>query len=171
MPTVLEAVVDGYAQCYDPRCAGYEQEQVQVTRREVQFSYAELGGDLPGIERSTIAALDESIGPCPYCDGPRIASLEPRPEYPRISGQHPLALLDLNDSQIMRDAQIFQARQGQETAELRALIAQQQLQIERMLAAAGQPPLGIGGGGDDSPDEPPAQRGPGRPRRKDPAGA
>ena len=142
MPTVTDTVVPGFAQCYDPRCPGYEQEEMPVLRREVQFAFTELGGDLPGIERSSVTAVgdlslnpdtgERLVPPCPHCDGPRIASLERRPEYARVSGQDPLALLDLDQSKQVHEVQLAGAQQSAEVSELKALLYQQQAQMQLM---------------------------------------
>jgi hypothetical protein len=52
MPTVTETMIDGYAHCNDGRCMGNKQEPVKVVRTVTEFSYFDLGGDVPGIERS-----------------------------------------------------------------------------------------------------------------------
>ena len=114
--------MQGYASCYDPLCAGYEQETVDVLRREVLFMREEFGGDVPGVDHSTVCAVDESVSECPHCGGPRIASLDVRPEYPRLSGQDPLAILNLD-----KQKQINQ--QGADVSDLKALVFQQQAQM------------------------------------------
>jgi hypothetical protein len=127
MPTVVENTVRGFASCADPLCPGYEQEQVDVVRREQQFSYLELGGDLPGIERSVISApafVDAADATCGHCGRDRFASLESRPEYPRSSGQDPLRLLNMTNDQQVRDMTISSAEQRAELAELRAEVAE-----------------------------------------------
>src|SRR4029077_11688492 len=65
----------------------------------------EYGGDIPGVDRSTIAALDQSVEPCGTCGGPRIASLTERAEYAPISGQDSVALLDMNQQRRVREVQ------------------------------------------------------------------
>jgi hypothetical protein len=145
MPTPIETTVAGYASCYDPRCPGYEQEKVDVLRREVLFMREEFGGDVPGVDHSTISAVDESVGPCPHCGGPRIASLAERPEYPPISGQDPLAILNLNQQKQVHEVQLAGAKQSAEMSELKALLFQQQAQMAEMASElqrrkGGRPP-------------------------------
>jgi cytochrome c553 len=145
VPTPIETTVPGYASCYDPRCPGYEQERVNVLRREVLFMREEFGGDIPGVDHSTITAVDESVSLCPHCGGPRIASLEERPEYPPMSGQHPLALLDLNDQKLKREQALVNAQNGQQMAELMALVQSQRAEMAEMKAElqrrrGGRPP-------------------------------
>lgn len=145
MPTPIETTVPGYASCYDPLCPGYEQERLDVLRREVLFMREEFGGDVPGVDHSTICAVDESVGPCPHCGGPRIAALEERPEYPRISGQDPLAILSLDKQKQINEVSLANAQQGQQTAELMALVQEQraemaELKMELQRRKGGRPP-------------------------------
>ena len=88
MPTVVEATIDALASCRDGRCPGYEQQPVQAVRTVTEFSYFDLGGDVPGIERSTelirFADLDDL--PCPACGEPRLVSDQVRPIYQNLSG-------------------------------------------------------------------------------------
>ena len=126
MPTVLETTIAGYASCMDALCPGYRQEPVGVVRREQQFSYIELGGDLPGIERSSIDAAgfaDDTDIPCPHCGKPRIAALDERPDYPRTSGQDPLRLLNMTHDQQVRDMQISGLQRDKQVAEMTAELA------------------------------------------------
>lgn len=145
MPTPIETTVRGYASCYDPRCPGYEQETTDVLRREVLFMREEFGGDVPGIDHSTVCAVDESVGPCPHCGGPRIASLEERPEYPPLSGQDPLAILDMDKQKQINQVTMASAQQSAEVSELKALVYQQQAQMAEMASElqrrkGGRPP-------------------------------
>lgn len=127
MPTVMELTVRGYASCADALCPGYAQEEVDVRRREQQFSYLELGGDLPGIERSVITApgfVNPGDVTCSHCGKDRFASLEARPEYARASGQDPLRLLNMSVDQQVRDMQVGREQQRAELAEMRAELAE-----------------------------------------------
>lgn len=159
MPTVIETTVTGYACCPDGLCPGYEQVEVPVVRREQQFSFVELGGDLPGIERSTIDAAgfaDASDIPCPYCAKDRFVALDVRPEYPKSSGQDPLRLLNLTHDKQVRDMQISGLERDKEMAEMKALLQEQRAMIAELSSerqnAGGtpsaprrQPPKGSGG--------------------------
>lgn len=90
-------VVDGFAHCPDPLCDGYRQQEVRAIREEVGQSYTENGGDMPGIERSSVylrfEASDEQ--PCPTCDRDRELSLTERKRYQPLSGQAQDVLLRL----------------------------------------------------------------------------
>ena len=137
MPTVLETNVVGYASCPDALCPGYEQVEVDVVRREQQFSYLELGGDMPGIERSMVDpagfSRDEDAA-CPHCGQRRIPSLDKRPEYPRSSGQDPLRLLNLTHDKQVRDMQISGLERDRDMAEMRALLQEQRAEIAELKA-------------------------------------
>jgi hypothetical protein len=146
VPQVIETVVQGYASCYDPRCPGYEQEEVPVIRREAQHMREEYGGDIPGVDHSTIQAVegdDPQTGepltpPCQYCGGPRIPSLEKRPEYARISGQDPLALLDLDQQKQVHEVQTTGLQQQVELERMRADMAEMKAELQRR--KGGRPP-------------------------------
>ena len=119
MPVVTETPVDGYVSCRDPRCAGYKQREVTVTRRKQEFAYRELGGDLPGNEREAVDIVHQD-DPCPVCNGPQVFSDQERVEYAPISGQDQLALLNLNQSGQIRDVQLENLTAAKELAELKA---------------------------------------------------
>jgi hypothetical protein len=142
MPQVMETVVQGYASCPDPLCPGYQQEQVDVTRREALYMREEMGGDIPGIDHSTIQAVDQSVEPCAHCGKDRIASLDERPDYPPISGQDPLALLNLNKDKQIANVKVEALEQGKAMAEMRAEMAELRAELA-------------------------TRRGPGRPRKSD----
>lgn len=145
MPTAHETTVQGYASCWNPRCPGYEQEEVPVLRRETLYDYRDRDPTsfIPGTENSTVAAVDQSVSECPHCHGPRIAALEKRPEYAPISGQHPLALLDLNNEKLVRETSNATLEQRAEIAEMRAQMAEMQLELQRR--RGGRPPKEPGG--------------------------
>lgn len=126
MPTVIETTVPGYASCIDALCPGYEQVVVDVVRREKSFSFAELGGDLPGIERSMIDPFftSDEDGTCPVCGKPRMASLDLRPEYPNSSGQDPLRLRNMTQDGKVRDLEMDALRHQAEMADMRARLAE-----------------------------------------------
>jgi hypothetical protein len=137
MPTVVDETVQGWASCIDALCPGYRQVPIGVVRRTQEFSYFELGGDIPGVERSMIGAAcfaEPDDLDCPHCGKPRIAALEERPEYPRASGQDPLRLLNLTQTQQINDMQIAELERGKEMAELKALVAQQQAALAELTA-------------------------------------
>lgn len=141
MPTVVENTVLGYASCPDALCPGYKQERVEVKRRESLFMREEFGGDIPGLDHSTIAAagfIDEAHEPCPVCAKPRIAALEERPEYPPISGQDPLALHHLDKQSQIRDVQMEALKRDKEMAEMRAQMAEMAAELQRH--KGGRPP-------------------------------
>lgn len=137
MPLVTDVQVDGYVSCIDPRCPGYEQRPVQVIRRIAAFTYQELGGDgsVPqsAIERETVGVVqtDET---CTFCDKPVIFSDQMRPEYAPVSGQDPLELLAISQQTQIRDVQIQNLEAAKESAELKALVAQQGAMLQQMQA-------------------------------------
>lgn len=133
MPTQTEVVIEGFASCKDGRCPGYKQESARVVLRQVEYTYFDLGGDIPGVERSTVDVAgfeDPDDSPCPVCGKPRIASEQMRPEYPPMSGQDPDFILHQGqtDSQV-RDMQMENLRRDKELAELREQLAQQNLAL------------------------------------------
>jgi hypothetical protein len=95
MPLVTETVIDALAHCADQRCAGYTQQPVKAVQTVTQFSYIDLGGDLPGIERESFLLRFDDIADtqCPHCGEPRIVADQTRPIYPNVSGQPQDALL------------------------------------------------------------------------------
>jgi hypothetical protein len=123
MATVSEIQTEGFISCTDPRCPGYEQRPVQVTRRTVAFTYQDNGGDgsIPqtAIERETVAIV-QTDEPCEYCGKPTIRAEFERPEYAPVSGQDQLALLNLNQSGQIRDVQMKNLERDKELAEMRA---------------------------------------------------
>jgi len=160
MPTVLENVIDGYASCRDGRCPGYKQESVKVVQSESQFSYIELGGDIPGIERSCFSYwwADEADEPCPHCGKPRLCSDQERPLYPNISGVPQDKLLAVGrDSEQLRDLMLA-------NAQAQAQMAQMQTLIERSEARAQRQEEQITALTSELASRP---RGPGRPRKVD----
>jgi hypothetical protein len=135
MPTVTEVTVDGFISCVDPRCPGYEQKPVPVTRQNVAFTYGDNGGDgsipLGATEREAVHVV-QSDEACEHCGKPTIRSDRERPEHAQVSGQDPLALLNLNQQKQMHEVQLGSAQQAQAMAEMRAMLAEQALQMERM---------------------------------------
>jgi len=139
---VYKTEVDGFLSCIDPTCPGYEQQPVKVIRERVELSYAELGGDgsLPAtaIERESVYIV-QTDKTCEYCGKPVILSDSERPEYPRISGQDPLALLDTNFQQRkIHDVEVASLTRDKEMAEMRAAMAE--MQNELMRRRGGRPP-------------------------------
>lgn len=130
MPQVTEEVVPGYVHCRDPRCSGYKERQTDVIRRTQGFTYRELGGDLPGNEREAVDIVHENE-PCPVCAGPQVYADQPLVEYAPISGQDPLALLNLNQSGQIRDVQMQNLESAKELAEMRAMMAEMKSELDR----------------------------------------
>ena len=161
MPTVTEETVTALAFCIDGRCPGYNQVPVEAIKRRSEFSYLELGGDLPGIERSTEAVIfaNEGDAVCEHCGKARLVSEQERPEYPNTSGQDPLAIFNRQGTaNQMRDMLLAQAERDKEQAEMRATLAEQALAMERMNALIERQAGVI----DELQARP---RGPGRPRK------
>ena len=159
MPTVTEQSITALAFCIDGRCAGYNQQPVEAVSRTNEFSYVELGGDLPGIERSTTQVMfaNEADAVCPHCGKPRLISEQERPQYPNTSGMDPMAIFQYRDQQnqnqvrdLMRDQESEKLRREAENAELRAQLANVTTLLERQASVI-----------DELQSRP---RGPGRPR-------
>lgn len=145
MPTVSEQQLAGYAHCEDPMCSGSKQQPVDVVRSTVSVSYVELGGDLPGFERSFehYGFADEADRECPVCGKPRAAATQERPVYPTSQyAQDGLlkiiqegAVKPMSEAAALRDGEIDELKA--QIAELKALVSE--------------------------------KRGPGRPRKEPPA--
>jgi len=194
MPTVTVETVQGFAFCPDPRCPGYEQVAAAVRVTHAEWSYIELGGDLPGAERGMYYEsfpIEEGEEPpdCPRCGTRMEATTQKRPDYARISGQDPLRLLSLDQDTIRRAMQADQSDQAVELANLRTQLAEMRAEMMAMVLEARtgamppapvppaaappdetmDPPAGAGPPGarghDETEDAPPVKRGPGRPRK------
>ena len=126
MPVVTKTEVPGHVSCRDPRCLGFKERETTVEVQKQEFSYRELGGDLPGNEREAVDVVqgDEM---CEHCGKPQVWYVEPRTEYAQISGQDQLALLNLNQSGQIQDAQRAGLEQAKELAELKARAAERDL--------------------------------------------
>lgn len=137
MPTVTERTIDGLASCHDGRCLGYKQQPVKAIETTTEFSYFDLGGDIPGIERSTmtIRFADLADAQCEVCGEPRLVSDQVRPIYPNVSGIPQDRLLTVHsDSERVRDLQLADARRDAEMANMRATMERQSALIERLVA-------------------------------------
>lgn len=148
MPTVTEITVDGFISCVDPRCPGYEQKPVPVTRQNVAFTYGDNGGDgsipLGAVEREAVHVV-QTDEPCEHCGKPTIRSDQERPEHAPVSGQDPLALLNLNQQKQTHEIQLAAAQQAQQGAEMMALIQEQRAEMAELRAElqrrkGGRPP-------------------------------
>jgi hypothetical protein len=131
MPLVTETVIDALAHCADQRCEGYKQRPVKAVQTVTQFSYLDLGGDLPGIERESFLLRFDDIADtqCPHCGEPRIVADQTRPIYPNVSGQPQDALLrGTRDAERVRELELADARREAEMAQMRAT-------MERLAAA------------------------------------
>jgi hypothetical protein len=148
MPTVVEELVEGFAFCPDPLCPSYEQEGAAVRVRTFSWSYLELGGDLPGIERQTIEEsfpLEDGETPpnCPHCGKRMEATVQERPVYARISGQDPLRLLSLEQGGQVRGLQAQNAEQALELEKMRTMLAEMRAEMMEMMLSVRQPVAGI----------------------------
>src|SRR5262245_24223728 len=140
MPPVTERTIDTWASCHDARCPGYKQEQVKAIETLSEFSYFELGGDIPGIERSTTSLrfADLADTQCEVCGEPRLVADQVRPIYPNMSGQPQDTLLQMHSGgERLREMELKDARRDAEMAQMRATMERQQAMIERLV---GEPP-------------------------------
>lgn len=122
MPRVTEQPVRAFAHCVNPRCPGYAQAEVDALERTTAFTYAERGGDMPGVETSTVnlAFADESDCACPHCGANRDLSDKPRVRYQNLSGHAQDGLLHM---------QGVPAHAAPDVASLQAQIAELQAQL------------------------------------------
>ena len=150
MPTVTETVIDAWASCYDGRCPGYKQQPVKAIRTITEWTYFDLGGDIPGVERSSSALRFEDLtdAQCAHCGEPRFVADQIRPIYPNVSGVPQDKLLHVGkDSEHLQALRLADAKREAEMAQMRILMERQQATIERLM------------------EQQQAPRGPGRPRK------
>lgn len=134
MATVTEKLIDGWAHCVDGRCPGNKQQVVKAVETLTELSYFDLGGDIPGIERSMTAVRfnDLADAQCPHCGEPRAIADQVRPIYPNVSGIPQDRLLHANrDNERLHELQLSDARRDAEMAQMRELMTRQQATIER----------------------------------------
>lgn len=123
MPTIVEVEVDGYVHCALPRCEGNQQEKVKAVKREVSQTYAEEGGNIPGVYRSWVTYhVDDEVRPCPSCGKPREVSDQPRKTYASMSGYDPMGLIGSPAFNAAKQPSGDAALQA-EVAELRAMVS------------------------------------------------
>jgi hypothetical protein len=139
MPTVTQAPQPVYVHCTTPTCPGMFQEKVDGFRRETSFSFYELGGDIPGTERSTVEAVvaDEDVATCEHCGAHRDAALEPRPQYEKLSGFDPAGLLNMgkyDPSRVNPPA----AQRDAEVEALKARLEAQEEKFNRLMTKLGE---------------------------------
>jgi hypothetical protein len=94
MARVTETPIAAFAHCVNPMCRGRAQQPVDAIQKRVEISYFELGGDMPGIERSSdhvLFAHDADVA-CPSCGGPREVTDQERPIIPSQIGQQDFLL-------------------------------------------------------------------------------
>lgn len=139
MTMVKEDTVQAYAFCQNAQCLGYQQEPVQGIRTVTEWSYLDLGGDMPGVERSTqtVRFADEAEAVCSHCDSPRAISEQVRPEYANISGHDPMGLFEFKGK---TEGEIRELRHQREIDELKSgeRMAALERQIEALTAALGE---------------------------------
>lgn len=143
MPTVTEVPVEAYAFCMDARCLGYKQEKVPAVRTHTDVTYLDMGGDMPGIEKSfdSVRFADETDAICSHCEGPREISEQLRPEYPNISGHDPMGLFEFKGKtegelrELRHQAELAEVKREAETSDLKAALAEQARQIAALTAA------------------------------------
>lgn len=121
MPRTTDTPIDAYAHCADSTCPGNAQQPVKAIRHDVAFSYMDLGGDMPGIERTTSAlrVAHDKDATCKTCGGPRELSTDPRPVYNNLSGHPQDGLLKIAAER----AAGHQPTESAELAELRDQVA------------------------------------------------
>jgi hypothetical protein len=101
MPTTIDAPLEGYAHCLNPRCPGYAQEPVKALRRETSYTYVELNGtaegSVPGFERSQVSVRVRRRGRrrVPVLRRRPRDHPQPRTQYQNLSGHDPNGLLNL----------------------------------------------------------------------------
>ncbi len=106
MATQSVTQISGFAFCPDPRCAGNKQEPVRLDATRNDYTYTELGGDIAGVERSTVTLrlADESQAGCSTCGTTRSLTDQARPEYDAFSGYAQDGLLHVKRFNASRQA-------------------------------------------------------------------
>lgn len=150
MPTVTETPIDGYAHCTQPRCRGNQQEPVKALRVDTSTTYVELGGDMPGVERSHVQFrfADPELIKCPFCGTDREVTDQARISYAPLSGHDPLGLLDVRpfDPRLQREIVQEAREQGvdpekeqlrEQNEYLQGVLARLEDQIEKLTDAKG----------------------------------
>lgn len=147
MPRVREETITGFAHCPNPRCEGYAQEQIPAVKTITEFTYKERGGDIGGVETSTVdvraAAEEQRLCACGLT---REVTDQPRKRYAPESGHSQTGLLEFGafnpDAQrqiVAQQAAEDAAGLRKENAELREEnkgLADRVDEIEKKMAAA-----------------------------------
>lgn len=168
MPIVTEDRIEALAFCIDGRCPGYEQQPVPAIRRRNEFEYRELGGDIPGVERSTIDVVfadPDTDATCTFCGKPRLVSDQQRPEYPNTSGRDPLEIFHRGQAagqvrDMLGQQENERLKRDLENAELKTRLAEQDARMEQMAALMERQTAML-----ERLEDQPVKRGPGRPRK------
>ena len=150
------------------RCPGYEQDEVPALRETLYFVYSDgWGGQFSSDPQDAMLAqmtertitrilyVNEADRPCPSCGSPRELTDQVRPQYDRLSDSKPDELLVRQRRQteaamttataaerqaVALEALVAQGERAGEVEQLRDVVAQQQAQIDRLLAAATSEP-------------------------------
>lgn len=146
MPNVVEKTVKAYAHCVRPTCPGTLQEQVEAVEVLTEYMFTDNGGDIPGVERSKyehrfVDAADEE---CTHCGGRRELTDKPRRLYENLSGHPQDGLLNIP----RYNPSLPLMTPGSDPAaldDLRAQVAAQAKQIDRLLDALGEKTTEDGG--------------------------
>lgn len=148
MPTITKENVQGYAHCRDSLCEGNAQDPVSGVRERSDTTYAEVGGDMPGIEKTVfrLEFADAGDVPCPVCGVDREIADQVRPVYPSmVSAFSPNNTDQRFLLQLQRAGKIVApgeqaAGASEEVAELRRELAELRGFIKGQHAAAPAPP-------------------------------
>lgn len=134
--------VKAYAHCLSPMCQGYGQEELDVTRTTIEYTYGDNGADMfkSMVERSTIMLTfaDGEDRACRFCGGARELSEQPRPSYQALSGYDPMGLV--NGTTGAFNPQVVNTEADAKVAALEAAMSRQAAQIEALLAAMTETP-------------------------------
>lgn len=137
MPVITETTIDAWANCNDARCGGHRQQPVQAVRTVVEYTFIDLGGDLPGVERSAtqLRFADVTDAQCPVCGEPRMVADQVRPIYANVSGQPQDALLAVGrQSERVQSLELEAAKRDAAMAQMQATLERQTTLIDRLLS-------------------------------------
>lgn len=134
MPTVTTRPVSAFAHCENARCPGNEQQPVDGTVEHVAFSFKDLEGDMPGVERSTehVRFADSAERDCSYCGRARAITLQQRPVYDSLSGHAQDGLLRYKSAD---GRLVAPPSESVEVGELKAQVAQLTDMVTKLTAS------------------------------------
>jgi hypothetical protein len=102
MARTLTEEITGWGHCTNPRCEGHAQTEIPVFKDTVEHTYADSGGDLPGVEKSQVyyRPVNDEDATCPVCEGQRDVTGQKRPVIMPLSGHDQAGLLQYKPPEV-----------------------------------------------------------------------